>query len=334
MATIIHRGPLQYQATIRRRGYPSQSKTFETKAAAERWARDVESSMDKGRFVSAKEAESYTLAECLDRFQDEYFPRLKDPRREIARIRNLKKYPITKRIMSTIRAKDIADFRRTREAEGLKPDTIRLDFALISRVFNYARSDWGMESLSNPVQIVAKPKLPGGRTRRLVGDEEKRLLDACTPEFRTIVVLAIATAMRRSEIVGLRWENIDLKRHVIHLKETQNSTERIVPLNTHATEVLKQIPRNLSGKVFEIHADTIDGWMTKACKAAGIDGLRFHDLRHEATSRLFETTDLDNLEISEITGHKDLKTLKRYMHLRTDRLVARLNGARRGEIQK
>ncbi|WP_043600211.1 site-specific integrase [Solidesulfovibrio magneticus] len=332
MATFRSRGNLQWEARIRRKGYPTTCKTFDTKAEAEAWAAARESEMFRGAWVSSKEADSTTLEECLDRYAKDYLPAMKSHAREVRRISNLKKYPLVKRIMSTIRTKDIAEFRKVREEGGAGPDTVRLDFSLISRVFVIAKSDWGMESLSNPVEHATKPKLPGGRTRRLVGDEEKRLLAACQPpEFRAIVELAIATAMRRSEILGVEWDSVNLKQQTIHLADTKNSSARTVPLDERAVEILSDLPRNISGKIWDIHEDTIDKWMTKACTAAGIVGLRFHDLRHEATSRLFESTDLSDLEISEITGHKSLQSLKRYAHLRTARLVKRLNGARRGE---
>ena len=80
--------------------------------------------------------------------------------------------------MATIQGKDIAAFVQQRQAEGAGPNTVRLDLALLSHLFNIARKEWGMASLSNPVELVRKPKLPGGRDRRLVGDEQSHLLSA------------------------------------------------------------------------------------------------------------------------------------------------------------
>ena len=178
MATITNRGPLQWRARIRRRGYPVVSKTFETKADAEAWARQIESEMDRKVSISRAEAEAeqYTLSECIDRYIEEYIPRLKHGKREVDRARALQRRPIAHRIIATIRAKNIADFRRERETENVSGNTIRLDFALLSRLFNYARSDWGMESLQNPVELAAKPKPSRGRDRRLEAGEEEKLL--------------------------------------------------------------------------------------------------------------------------------------------------------------
>lgn len=334
MASIRKRENLQWEVRIRKRGYPVTCKTFDTKSEADAWAKAVETEMSRGRFVSAKEAENYTLAECLDRFKEEYLPRLKDPRREMSRADRLKARPIAHRIMSTIRSKDIADFRREREKEGAAPNTIRLELALLSKLFNFARSDWGMESLTNPVQLAAKPKIPAGRERRLEQGEEKRLLDACAPDFEPIVRFALATAMRRGEIVGLRWQNVDFKGNSALLSDTKNGTSRTVPLSQAARDVLSGLARHISGRVFPFCPDHLSSRMAAACRDAGLDDLRFHDLRHEATSRFFERTDLDVMEIKAITGHKTLQMLARYTHLRTADLAARLDGAKRGEVRE
>jgi integrase len=336
MATISKRGKHQWQAKIRRKGYPLQSNTFERKIDAEQWARDIENEMDRGVFVSRKEAESTTLHEALDRFIDEYIPNLKMVANETRRAKAIQAREIASLYMATIRTKHIAEFIKEREDEGVKPNTIRLDLAILSRLFEVAATDWGMESLSNPVKRARKPKLNGGRTRRLQPaqskdekSEEERLLAACGEKFRPVVQFAIETAMRRSEIANLTWANIDLKSKTAYLSETKNMTERTVPLSPTAIGILKGIPRRIVGSVFGMSENAITIAMRRAREDAGIEGLTFHDLRHEATSRLFENTGLDLLEIAEITGHKSLQMLKRYTHLRADRLAERLAGKNR-----
>ncbi|MEI3453821.1 MAG: hypothetical protein V8Q91_10540 [Bilophila wadsworthia] len=161
MATFRKQGPYQWEARIRKRGYPTTCKTFETKADAEKWAKDIETQMGQNVFVSTKESEQYTLGECLGRYIEEYIPRLKDAKRETDRARTLQRRSIAHRIMASIRAKDIADFRREREAQGVSGNTIRLDFALLSKLFNYARSDWAWKickTLLNWQQSPSPPK--------------------------------------------------------------------------------------------------------------------------------------------------------------------------------
>ena len=127
-----------------------------------------------------------------------------------------------------------------REKEGVKPNTIRLDLAILSKLFEVARNKWGMESLSNPVKTTEKPKLAGSeRTRRLqpaprneedAKSEEKRLIEAAGDKFKPVIQFALATAMRRTEIAELRWENVNLKGKTAYLEQTKNMSERTVPL--------------------------------------------------------------------------------------------------------
>lgn len=333
MATIRKRGNLQWEARIRRKGWPVTCKTFETRVDAETWSRQIEGEMDRGVFVSRTEAENTTLTQALDRYRDEYIPRLAQQQREKNRVAFLQKRLLASRFLASIRGKDIADFIKEREADGVGPNTIRLDLALISRLFEVAANDWGMESLSNPVRKVNKPKLPGGRTRRLEGAEEQKLLEGCPLPFARVVRFALETAMRREEIARLSWDYVDLNRRSAHLPKTKNGEARSVPLSPAALAVLQEVlaEDGNNGWVFCMSADAITQAMERARKLAGIENLTFHDLRHEAISRLFENTDLDVMEIKTISGHRSMQMLARYSHLRAHRLAERLAGKKRGE---
>lgn len=330
MASIKKRGKYQWHVRIRKKGYQTQCKTFWTKADAESWASEVESEMNRGVFISRVEAEQTSLTEAIDRYILEYLPRLAHPDKEISRIKAIQRRDIASRSLASIRGKDIAEFIQDREAGRVSANTIRLDLACLSRLFEVAHKDWGMESLANPVKHVSKPKLPSGRSRRLEDGEELCLLEQCSPQFRPIVQFAIETAMRREEIASLRWENVDFKRSSIFLPNTKNGESRSVPLSPTAINILKALPHNISGSVFNLSGESITRRMRQATKKAEIKDLRFHDLRHEATSRFFENTDLDVMEIKTITGHKSLQMLARYSHLRTHRLANRLAGGKRG----
>ncbi len=334
MASIRKRGPYQWEARIRKKGWPVTCRTFDTKYLAEQWARQIESEMDRGSFLPRTEAEGTTLSEALDRYIDACIPKLAHSKREVNRARKLQLRDLADRFLATIRGKDIADFIREREAEGVGPNTIRLDLAILSRLFETAICDWGMESLNNPVKRAKKPKLPQGRTRRLEGDEEERLLSVCAHPFREVVAFALETAMRREEIASMTWEQVNLNKRVVSLSKTKNGESRTVPLSPPAVEILQNLPRKLSGFVFGMSKDQLTDFMRRMVKKTGIENLRFHDLRHEATSRFFENTDLDVMEIKMITGHKSMQMLARYSHLRADRLADRLAGKTRGEYGK
>lgn len=324
MATFRRRAG-KWQARIQRKGYPDQTKTFLNKSDAVAWARQVESELERGNFVDRSELENTTLAELLQRYLEEVTPAKKGAVNEAYRVRAWINEPLAKRFLSGIRSTDFAVWRDKRIKEGKSPNTVRLDLAVISHLFRVARSEWGFEALNNPIDQIKLPKLPGGRIRRLELSETEILLDALneTIEVKTIVQLAIETGMRRSELLSIEWDNLDLENRFVFLPDTKNGDSRAVPLSTRALMILEGIDKNPSGKVFLTRPHSVSQAFNRACKRAGLDNLRFHDLRHEATSRLFEKG-LNTMEVSAITGHKTLGMLKRYTHLKASDLALKL----------
>ena len=334
MATFRKRpgpgGKTAWQAQIIRRGHESQYRTFDTKAEAEAWAAIIESEIARGVFVSRSEAESTTLAEALDRYAREVVPRKRSGTRELSTVAAWRLSPLGVRPMAGVRGKDMADAVRDMERRGLSPNTIRLHLALLSHLFNTARTAWGMESLSNPVDLVKgqRPKLPGGRTRRLVGDEQTRLLAAAATyggEIGSLITWAIETAMRRGEIAAMRWEHLDRRARVLLIPVTKTGKPREIPLSRTAAATLDALPHRPDGQVWSMRPESISQAFERVCKAAGIEGLTFHDLRHEATSRLFEKGSMGDMQVAAITGHKTHQMLKRYTHLRAKDLVPLLD---------
>jgi integrase len=187
-------------------------------------------------------------------------------------------------------------------------------------------SEWGFNLPGNPAANLRKPKQPKGRTRRLEGDEGQRLMMAClasdNPYLAPLVTLAIETAMRRGELLGLDWDDLHLDQNYVHLALTKNGTSRDVPLSPKARQTIEALPRSISGRVI-VHPEALKGLSHRATRRAGITGLWFHDLRHEATTRFFEKG-LGVMEVAAITGHKDLRMLQRYVQLRPEDLARKL----------
>ena len=223
----------------------------------------------------------------------------------------------------------ITKFREDRLKE-VSAGTVLKDLGLLSAVINTGRTEWGLENAlrTNPVSLISKPKAPRPRDRRLEAGELEKLLAAChspNPWFRPVVLFAIETGMRRGEILSLCWENVHLGKRYVHLPDTKNGDSRDVPLSPQALELLRDLPRNIRGDqaVFPLHFEALKSSWRRACSRAGISDLRFHDLRHEATSRFFEKG-LNVMEVAAITGHKDLRMLQRYTHLRAEDLARKL----------
>lgn len=326
MATVTKRAT-GYQVQIRRRGYPCLSKMFDSKREAESWARHYEAEMDKGLFLDRSEADRTTLAELLERYLIEVTPHKKSASTEQRRIeRFLREESLAKYKTTALTGKLIAAYRDKRLGE-VTGSSVNRDLSIISHVLNTAIKEWGLH-ITNPVPLIRKPKENSQRERRLLADEESRLLteiDSKTnnPWLKPIVIFAIETGMRRSEILSLEWANVDPTRRVARLLDTKNGEGRSVPLSARAVQVLEVLPRSIDGQVFPVSAESVKLAFVRAVKRAGISDLHFHDLRHEAVSRLFEKG-LNVMEVASISGHKTLQMLKRYTHLNVSDLLVKI----------
>ncbi|MBN6741706.1 site-specific integrase, partial [Acidithiobacillus sp. MC6.1] len=156
-----------WQAKVRKKGYPTQTKVFRSKREAQEWSAIIESEMARGVWKDRSEAESTTLGEALARYAKEISPMKKSGDREVGYINQWLERPLARRYLISIQGKDIAAVIREMVAEGKGAKTICLHLAVISHLYKIARTEWGMTSLDNPVEMVRKPKLPQGRDRRL-----------------------------------------------------------------------------------------------------------------------------------------------------------------------
>ena len=316
MATYIKRKS-GWLAQIRRKGHETICRTFDTKVEAERWALRVESDMGVGKYVDTRETLNTTLRECLDRYANEIVPGKKGADRDLYRVKLWRADAMASKGIGAIRQVDVAKWRDVRIASGVGPSTVTKDLALLSHVFTIAIKEWGLP-LTNPVLSIRKPKVNNARDRRLQPGEEQTILASCYPELRAFITLAIETAMRRSEIAGLQrsW----IKGAVVYLPDTKNGTPRAVPLSTTALAAIATLQPRIDGKLFGFEPDAYSKGFARVCADLGIEDLHLHDLRHEATSRLFEKG-LDVMQVKTITGHKSLAMLSRYTHLDANKLA-------------
>lgn len=323
MATITQRESGRWQAKVRRGDAPPISRTFRTQVDAEAWARKQESEIERGVWRDASAAESTTLVECLDRYISEWVPRKSDPARERSHVNAVRLLPLARHSMARIRSSDIAAARDAWASDGHAPATIVRRLAVLSRVFNLARREWGMESLANPVESVSKPRVANARNRRVTQEEIEALCAATgSVELGVFIRLAVETAMRRGELCNLRWEHVDLRACTAYLPHTKNGAARTVPLSTRAISALRALPRRIDGRVFGLKPDSVSQAFDRACQRAGLSGLHFHDLRHEATSRMADL--LQAHELAKVTGHKDMRMVLRYYHPHASDLAKKL----------
>ena len=277
-----------WRVRIRLHGLPHVSRVFQSKSDARTWGDKTERAMRLGVLSPDQDC---TLGELLERYVREVTPRKKSASRERLRINKLCRNHIASIRLSYLTSTHIAKYRDERLAT-VSGTTVVKDLMLISHAIKTAQREWGFKLPSNPVDNVNKPSVNKPRDRRLEEGEEKRLLQSCTESsnhwFLSLVQAAIETGMRRGELLSLTWDNVHLDKSWVRLPMTKNGNSRDVPLSPKAKDILGSLPRDISGKVFPIHFEGLKGLWRRAMKRADIHDLRFHDLRHEATSRFFE----------------------------------------------
>lgn len=320
MASISKRAK-GWQAQIRKKGYQPISKRFDKKSDAEVWARITESEMDRGIFVDRTEAEKTTLAEILKRYSMEVSVSKLGYVQEKSRIKTLLNHSISSRYLSTLKSSDFANYRDNRLIE-VCGTTVNKELNLLAKIIDTARRDWSI-NMDNPVRIIQRPKNNRARDRRPKEEELKLILNTTKSEqLSHIILFAIETAMRRGEICKARWSHLDLSKRILKIPQTKTGVPRIIPLSSKAIEILQTLPNN-NESIFGLQSESISQAFERACRRANIIDLNFHDLRHEAVSRLFEKG-FSLPEVAAISGHKTWAMLKRYTHLKAEDLAKKL----------
>ena len=198
----------------------------------------------------------------------------------------------------------------------VKPSTVRRQMNPLHNMFEVAREEWGIPIQRNPIDKVTLDFTDQRRERRLRPGEFERIIEATTtcrnPYVLPIIRFAIETGMRRGEIVNMEWEHLDRENNCLLIPHTKNGHSRTIPLGNRALAILDDLSDTQS-KVFPISANAFRLAWERVRRRAGIQDLRFHDLRHEAISRLFEAG-LTTPEVALISGHRDVRMLFRYTH--------------------
>jgi len=270
----------------------------------------------RGRFELQAKKASVTFEE----FATEYLKHLQADRRwwrrEVSRLRILVKF-FGRSFLEEITPFDVERYKADRRKTVTGPGVNR-ELALLKAMLNKAVL-WGFARLENPVSKVAY--YPERTMERILAEgEAERLLAACGESLRPVVLVALNTGMRKSEILSLRWRDVDFARRFIRVERSKNNRSRRVPMNSAVLDELKRLKAKAKSEcVFtqlrspEVGLRCIRSAFLRACRKAGISELRFHDLRHTfATNLVMSGTDLVTLK--EILGHSDISMTVRYSH--------------------
>lgn len=363
MAVIDQLPSGKWRARVRRRGFPTQTRSFLRKADAIGWGRKTESEQERGVWRELGDAESMTLGQALDRYEKEETSQHDGDVPEKSHISVIRGEPLMRRSLASIDRDAAKALRDSWIAKGYKVATVNRRITILRAVYATAAQSWKMRGLENP---FARLNLKGANERdRRVSEKELAALLAASDseELEPMATAAIETAIRRRELCKLERSMLEFQKHgkkehigAAHLpgwivrngkrvRFTKNGKPRDVPLSPRACKALRAHPCREDGRVFGVVEHSVTQAWKRAvkrardayvadCEARGkkpdpdfLIDVRFHDLRHEATSRLAEKFDMH--ELMKITGHSDSKMLMRYYHPDATEFAKRLGGGRR-----
>lgn len=328
MASIKQYRGKTWRAIIRRKGFPVQSKTFASKKDAEAWAASVESRLGVSQFdgLQLKAAKTMTVRDVFERYEREVAPNFKGRNSLGILKRVIRDAAFMDLVLSKITPLDIRQWRDDR-AQDIQPQSVHRELNTISVVFTHAIKEWGVPLASNPCHSVSRFKgadksrdkvwSPADVTTLLdaIGWREDMPLGEGRDYVGWALLLGIETAMRIGELCALRVSDFHPAEQYAQLRDTKNGDDRQVPLSTTAIKYLMILCANKmpTDKVFPLIAATLGEYFLEARRKCGLEHLVFHDSRHTAATQL--SAKLPNvLELSAVTGHRSLKSLKRYYH--------------------
>lgn len=358
MASKRQRGNGSWEFVVKRKGLLPKPihLTFSTEAAGDEYCNHLEKLLDAG-IVPEEFKKNGTAVTTIGQAIVQYTDTVHITDDDV-RILTQLRAALGERTLDKVDYPWAEQWVRELQAEALSPSTIRKKVGALARCFDWLIRRKDTILASNPLRMLPKRYATTAtgrkdveRDRRLRKGEEERILAILAREkpegreralalpeadaLRLMFTLALETAMRMREIYTLTADQVKLKERTIYLEKTKNGDKRQVPLSSVAHAALKAWGRK-EGRLFPFWDGKHDAGALRATTtrlsqqwerifgAARCEGLRFHDLRHEATSRLFERTDLSDVEIAKITGHKSLRMLMRYSNLRGSDLAKRL----------
>ncbi|MGI9573857.1 tyrosine-type recombinase/integrase [Alloalcanivorax xenomutans] len=304
-----------------------RSATFENKASAREWAAETEAAIRAGGVIST----SGTVADLLDRYAAEVSAKRapESASRETERLAAIKGRALGDVPLSDLRRGDIADYRDERLKE-VKASTVNRELNLLSGVFQIAAEEWHLLA-ANPCHGLRRPTNPPPRDRRIPPEDAEAICEELgfdgehvylkRHEIAVAFLIALETAMRQGEILGLQRQDVNLRGRYCTLPETKNGDRRNVALSRRAIELLGLLPGE-GDNFFTVASNTCSSEFTQAAKRAGLP-ISFHDSRHEAITRLAQK--LNIMELARMVGHRDPRSLMIYYNATASEIAARLD---------
>jgi integrase len=325
MATIRKlRG--KWQAMIRRKFAKPIYKTFTLKEDAHKWARQIETDIEKGIFQDTNEAYKVTLRAILLEYKDKVSILKKGYNQEAAMITKFVRNPLTDLPLAKVTASAVLDFRDNL-AKDYKGATVNKYLNLISISMQYAERIKGIFLPHKPMTVVKRLRVDPFQGQVIEPNEEQLLLSKAEESklywLKCAIILGIDCGVRRGEIFKLKYQDIDFQKHTAILWDTKNGSNRTIGLSQRAVDELKKLPVGMDGELFRQKSPhTFRFYYRQLQRRTGIFK-RFHDTRHTfATRRTNEGWSI--VELSQQGGWKQLQVLKRYTHIKPESLAKKL----------
>ena len=311
---------------VKKKGYPRQHKTFFDKLTARKWAREIESQMDKNIFEDYSMAQTTTLKDILIKYRDEITIKKKGYREETCKINKLINHKIAMQSLARLKSSHIYKLK-SELSDGRKVGTVNKYIFLLSHAYKLARTVWNVSlPKDNPFDLVSLDRDLDCRDRVLMHDEYKRLLKAMDssnlPMLKDAFLFSYMTGVRQGELLKLNRKDINFNRKVCTLRDTKNSLDRTIPLPDKCISIIKKYP--FGDIVFNIVGRRLRKHFLIACRKAKIENFRWHDTRAcFATNALMSGMSI--AQVSTITGHKNWSQLKRYTRIKAEDLIPHVN---------
>jgi len=318
----------KWQCLIRRKGYPYIAKSFLEKSTCSKYAKMIESQMDRKIFEDLSGAEGTTLRALIIKYRDEIVPDYKSARTLTYKLNLMLRYKICYYNLLQLNSSHINKFKKEITV-GRAPKTVNMYIQTLQTIWNIARSQWGITlPAQNPFALVTYNKVMNERDVTLNDEEFKRLLEESSKSklnvLTDMIKFASITAARYGEITGLLRCNTDINKKTATFIDTKNGENRTIPLHDDAIAILKKYP--FGDKFFNVKTREIfRNYYDKAREAAGIPDFRFHDLRSFAIRRML-LSGMSEIKVATVSGHKTLAILhKRYSRIKAEDLIEEVN---------
>ena len=263
-----------------------------------------------------------TLSSILHEYLAKVTPAKKSHASEARRLNRLLKDPIASYRVCDLSPEVLAKFRDRRLEQGLRASGY--DLQLIRHALNVAKAEWGVTLQSNPVDAIRMPPKPKPRERRLKPGEYELLLSHAAISqswfMKPLIILAVETGMRLGEMLKLTWDDWDSEKRTLHLRDTKNGSNRLIPLSVNATAAIQTLTKSHQ-RILPTNYQAVKSAWRRLCSRAGIQQLRFHDLRHEAISRWFENG-MTLAEVAILSGHRTKSSLLAYAHVKSGDFIS------------